>query len=123
MSVHKQRRALVLTRVVGGDLSPGDAAASLGCSQRRLWRLLRKFRASGPAGLVHGNRGRRSERRVGDDIARRVVALATGRYAGANDTPLCELLAEREGIQFSRSSVRRIGPSVGSWGRGWGQFR
>jgi transposase len=108
MSVTEQRRALVMTRVVGGDLSPGDAAASLGCSERQIWRLLSKFRAAGPAGLVHGNRGRASERRVDDDVARRVVALATGRYAGANDTHLSELLAEREGIGLSRSSVRRI---------------
>src|SRR5450830_915740 len=108
MSVTEQRRALVLTRVVGGDLSPGDAAASLGCSERQLWRLLRKFRAAGPAGLVHGNRGRRNKRRVDDDVARRVVALAVGRYAGANDTHLSELLAEREGIELSRSSIRRI---------------
>jgi transposase len=113
MSVTEQRRALVLTRVVGGDLSPGDAAASLGCSGRQLWRLLRRFRASGPAGLVHGNRGRASERRVGGDIRDRVVALARGRYAGANDTHLSELLGEREGIQLSRSSVRRILRSEG----------
>jgi hypothetical protein len=76
MSVTEQRRALVLTRVVGGDLSPGDAAASLGCSGRQLWRLLRKFRAAGPAGLIHANRGRRSERRVGDDVRDRVVSPA-----------------------------------------------
>lgn len=108
MSVNEQRRALVLTRVVGGDLSPGEAAASLGCSERQLWRLLRKFRLAGPAGLVHGNRGRTSKRRVGDNIRDRVTALAMGRYAGANDTHLSELLAEREGIELSRSSVRRI---------------
>ena len=46
MSVTEQRRALVLTRVVAGDLSPGDAATSLGCSERTLWRLLRRFRAA-----------------------------------------------------------------------------
>lgn len=113
MSVNEQRRALVLTRVVGGGLSPGGAAASLGCSERHLWRLLRRFRVAGPAGLVHGNRGRTSQRRVADGIRDRVVALASGRYSGANHTHLCELLAEREGIQLSRSSVRRILRSEG----------
>ena len=113
MSVNEQRRAQVLTRVVGGDLSPGDAATSLGCSERHLWRLLRRFRMAGPAGLIHGNRGRTSGRRVADGIRDRVVALASGRYSGANDTHLAELLAEREGIELSRSSVRRILRSEG----------
>lgn len=108
MSVKEQQRALVLTRVVAGDLSPGEAAQALGCSERHLWRLLKRFRAAGPAGLIHGNRGLPSRRRVGADIRDRVIGLVLGRYQGANDTHLTELLAEREGISLSRSSVRRI---------------
>jgi hypothetical protein len=111
MSVTEQRRTLVLTRVGGGDLSPGDAA-SLGCSERQLWRLLRRFRSMGPAGLVHGNRGRRSERRIGDAIQPRVVALAKGRYAGANDTHLSEVTVKTPAQPASRSkrsgSLRRV---------------
>ena len=108
MSVTEQRRALALTRVVAGELAPGDAAAALGCSERHLWRLLARFRAAGPAGLVHANRGRASGQRVPEAVRERLLALARGRYAGANDTHLAELLAEREGIALSRSSVRRI---------------
>ena len=37
-----------------------------------------------------------------------VVELATGRYEGANHTHLTELLSEREGIDLSRPTVRRI---------------
>ena len=108
MSVTEQRRALVLTRVVAGELAPAAGALALGCSERQVWRLLARFRATGPAGLAHGNRGRPSRHRVGDEVRGQVLALATGRYAGANDTHLAELLAEREGIALSRSSVRRI---------------
>ena len=113
MTVKEQQRALALTRVVGGDLSPGEAAFALGCSERHLWRLLRRFRSAGPAGLVHGNRGALSTRRLGSDLRERVVEMALGRYQGANDTHLSELLAEREGICLSRSSVRRILRSAG----------
>ena len=58
MSVTEQRRALVLTRVVAGELAPAAGALALGCSERQVWRLLARFRATGPAGLAHGNRGR-----------------------------------------------------------------
>lgn len=108
MSVTEQRRGLVLTRIMAGELTAVEAAGALGCSERHLWRLLARFRAAGPAGLVHGNRGRPSGHRVDDEVRGRILALATGRYAGANDTHLAELLAEREGISLSRSSVRRI---------------
>ena len=37
-----------------------------------------------------------------------VVQLARTRYAGTNHTHLTELLMEREGIDLSRSTVRRI---------------
>jgi len=113
MSIKEQQRGLVLTRVVGGDLSPGEAATALGCSERHLWRLLCRYRKSGPAGLVHGNRGRTSDRAIDADLRDRVLELALNRYAGANDTHLCELLADREGIELSRSSVRRILRSAG----------
>ena len=36
------------------------------------------------------------------------MALAKGRYSGFNHSHLTELLAEREGIPLSRSTVRRI---------------
>src|SRR5688500_12595025 len=108
MTVHEQARALVLTRVAAGELPAAEAARSLGCSERQVWRLLARFRTAGPAGLVHGNRGRRSEARLAAALRQTVLDLARERYAGANDTHLTELLAEREGIALSRSSVRRI---------------
>jgi hypothetical protein len=57
---------------------------------------------------VHGNRGRVSHRRIGEEVRGQVVALACGRYAGCNQHHLRDLLEEREGITLSRASVRRI---------------
>ena len=37
-----------------------------------------------------------------------MVQLARTHYAGANHTHLTELLTEREGIDLSRATVRRI---------------
>ena len=49
-----------------------------------------------------------SSRRIAEAVRTRVVELARTTYAGANDTHLAELLAEREGIELSRVTVRRI---------------
>jgi len=45
---------------------------------------------------------------VSDDEANSVVQLASTTYAGANHTHLTELLRDREGIDLSRPTVRRI---------------
>ena len=89
-----------------GELA--EAADLLGLAQRSVWRLKRRFAEEGPAALVHGNRGRASPRRIDEATRERVRVLAQGRYDGANDCHLAELLAEREGISMSRISVRRI---------------
>ena len=66
MTSRDQQRAHVLTRLVAGELEVGEAALLMGLSERQAWRLRRAFLERGPAGLVHGNRGRASPRRLGE---------------------------------------------------------
>lgn len=108
--MEERRRALVLGRVVAGRLTVSEAALVLGLSERSVWRLKSRFVAAelDPAALAHGNAGRAAAHRLAPAISRRVVAFARDGYAGVNDTQLSELLAEREGIRLSRSSIRRI---------------
>ena len=69
---------------------------------------LAAYRQDGATALAHGNRGRRPHNAIPSAEAAAVVELATGRYEGANHTHLTELLSEREGIDLSRPTVRRI---------------
>lgn len=108
MTVTEQRRAWVLTRVLRGILTMAQAGEELGLSERHLWRLRVAFEREGPAGLVHGNRGRPSTRRSSPGTRARIVELRRERYAGFNDSHFTELLAEREGILVSRETVRTI---------------
>lgn len=108
MTSRDQQRAYVLTRLIAGELDVGEAASLLELSARQVLRLKAAFLGAGPAALVHGNRGRRSPRRIPEPIRALVVELARSTYDGANDCHLTELLAEREGIALSRVSVRRI---------------
>jgi transposase len=108
MSVREQVRAMVLVKVLAGELEMAEAAEQLGLSLRQLWRLRRAYVARGPASLVHGNRGRVSARRVEDGLRERVVALRRTTYGPINDSHFTELLAEREGIDLSRETVRSI---------------
>jgi transposase len=108
MSTREQRRAWVLTRVWKHELTMAEAAEMVALSERQLWRLRVAFERDGPAGLVHGNRGRPSGRRLEPSLRERVIELRRTTYADVNDTHLAELLAEREGIAISRPSLQRI---------------
>ena len=108
MNGKEQQRAMILTGVIEGRLTAGEAAELMSLSQRQERRLRHAFLRDGPAALVHGNRGRRPAHSLDPGLRCRVIALADGVYAGCNDQHLTELLAEREAIALSRSSVRRI---------------
>jgi hypothetical protein len=62
---------------------------------------------------MHGNRGRSSPHRLGDDVRTKVVELGAGRYAACNDSHLQELLFRDEGIVLSRASVQRLRRQAG----------
>ena len=85
-----------------------DAAGLMGVSERHAWRLLAAYREEGAAAIAHGNRGRRPSTATAAEVQERVLALAQGRYAGFNHSHLTEVLAGREGIHLSRSTVRRV---------------
>lgn len=102
------KRALVVHQVLEGHMTNGAAALVLGRSVRQVKRLLVRYRTAGPAGLVHGTRGRVPWPAVTPELAAQVVELARGRYAGLNQQHFTEHLAADEGIVVGRTTVRRI---------------
>jgi len=85
-----------------------EAVKVMGVSERHGWRILAAYRKEGAAALAHGNRGRTPVNATPSAIRQQVVAMAKERYSGVNHTHLAELLAEREGITISRSTLRRV---------------
>jgi len=108
MTSRDQQRVNELTKLRAGELTVAETAQLLGLSERSVWRLKRAFERVGVGGLVHGNRGRASPRRLPEPTRQRILELAAGRYEGVNDCHLVELLAEAEGIAIGRSTLRRL---------------
>ena len=84
------------------------ASGLMGVSERHGWRLLAAYRKEGPAAVAHGNRGRKPMTTTCPRTQQKVMELAEGPYAGLNHTHLTEMLAEREDVHLSRSTVRRV---------------
>ncbi len=108
MNQKEQQRLMVLNQVERGDLTGKQAVALVGLSLRQIRRLLAAYRKEGAAALAHGNRGRRPIHALSEEVKKQVKALAQDPYAGFNHHHLTELLAERQGLVLSRSSVWRI---------------
>ena len=94
--------------VIEGKVTVARASGLMGVSERHAWRLLAAYRGEGPAAVAHGNRGRKPATTTCPQTREKVRELAEGPYAGFNHTHLTEMLAEREDIHLSRSTVRRV---------------
>ena len=113
LTAKEQTRLQVLNAVVAKQWPASQAAEVLGVSEHHVWRLLAAYREEGAAALAHGNRGRTPANATPDAVRAMVVTLARGAYSGINHTHLSELLAEREGVALSRSTVRRFMAGAG----------
>lgn len=108
LNAKEQKRAWVLPKVIAGELTAREGGEALGLSERQVRRLIAAYREGGVAALAHGNRGRTPACAIPSEDRARVLALARGAYAGLNHSHLTEKLAEEEGIEIGRSTVRRI---------------
>lgn len=108
LTAKEQNRLQTLNGVLEKHWSMQEAAKVMGVSERHGWRILAAYRKEGAATLAHGNRGRVPANVTPQAIREQVVTLAKVRYSGVNHTHLAELLAEREGITISRSTLRRV---------------
>ncbi len=108
MSQRDLHRYHTLRLVLDRRITGARAAASLGLSERHVWRLLSRLQAHGQRALVHGNRGRPSGRRLPAATQQEILTLAQGRYAGLNTTHLTEKLQGAAGLHVSRVTVHRL---------------
>ena len=108
LNSEEQRRLLILNQVERGVVTVAEAAELMGVSVRQVHRLRAAYRNEGAAALVHGNRGRTPAHTLAPALRQQVLTLAQTIYADCNHQHMSELLAERDRIQISRASLRRI---------------
>ena len=108
LTEQEQGRLHVMNLVLEGRMEVEEAASVIGLSERQAWRILKAYREQGALALAHGNRGRQPSNAIPEELRQRVINLARTTYAGLNHTHFSEMLAEREGIMLSRSTVRNM---------------
>jgi len=69
------QRLRVIQAVLDRELKPGQAAEKLGITVRQIERLLIRYRAEGPIGLVSRHRHRSGNRALNPSVAEKVVTI------------------------------------------------
>lgn len=108
LNIKEQKRLLVMNEILAGRMTGQEGAEVMGLSLRHTRRVIAAYRQEGAAVLAHGNRGKRSHRRIPEAVEEEIVALTKGQYHDYNNCHLTEELEERHSITVSSSTVRRV---------------
>jgi hypothetical protein len=115
LSERERDRLKVLHEVEAGHLTQRQGAEQLRLSERGFRKLLKRFREKADEGVVHGLRGRESNRRVGEEIAKRAVAAVREHYRDFGPTLAAEYLNRERKLKLSRETLRQLMIGAGLW--------
>src|SRR5260370_16921750 len=105
LSQRERVRLKVLHAVQQRHLTQVEAAARLKVTDRQVRRMLLRIREQGDGGLVHGLRGRPSNRKLAARFEEKVLTRVGQRYADFGPTLAAEHLA-KDGFRVSRETLR-----------------
>lgn len=101
-------RLVALKKAKKRLITQREAAEELGITVRHVKRLLNGLKKHGDKAVVHGLRGRRSNRKIEESIEREAVKiLAAPVYRGFGPTLAVEYLGKKHGIEASKETMRQ----------------
>lgn len=101
MSRKEQDRSEVIRLYVEGHNKKKEAARRIGVSMRQVHNLVWECRKHGASGLIHGNRGRESNRKIREEVKQSALALVREHYRDFGPTLAWVKLVEHHGFSVS----------------------
>ncbi len=115
MSTREIERLKIIYKVMEKRLTQVKAGELMRVTDRQVRRMLQKVREKGERGMVHGNRGKASPRKIPKDQEERIIALVGKRYSDFGPTFAAEKLRECEGVEIGREKLRQWMVAHGLW--------
>jgi hypothetical protein len=106
LSQRERDRLRVLHEVQQGHVTQTEAGRRLQLSDRQVRRLLGRIEKQGDRAVVHGLRGRPSNRKLASRLEHKILARVGQRYCDFGPTLAAEHLA-KEGLRVSRETLRK----------------
>ena len=89
-------------------ITQGEAAEELGVSRRHVKRMLKALKKRGDQSVIHGLRGKPSNRRVVEATEKEAVKILSAEiYEGFGPTLAAEYLSKLHGIEVSKETLRQ----------------
>ena len=116
MSQRDRDRLVALKKAAKGLITQRAAAAELELTERHVRRLLRKLKTHGDAAVLHGLRGRQSNRKLSESLRTEVIRiLSQDVYSGFGPTLASEYLASKHQLHVGRETLRQWMQTAGLW--------
>jgi transposase len=115
MSTKELSRLEVMQRLSKKQMSQKEAGEILHVSARQIKRLLKRYRKQGAAGLISKHRGRKAANRITERVKKQGLDFLKTKYRGFGPTLAHEKLVEKDRLQLSVESVRKIMIEEGLW--------
>jgi len=108
MTVEDRDRLKVVHEVVKGHIRQSQAARALKLSVRWVRKLVARVRRQGDRGVLHGLRGRPSNRKIPEAVQRKAVRILRGEaWRGYGPTLAAEELAAEHGLLVGKETLRK----------------
>ena len=108
MTQRERDRLVVLKQAQKRQITQAEAATQLECTERHVRRMLKKLKALGDKSVMHGLRGRVSNRKRAQKQREEAVRILSQEvYAGFGPTLAAEYLAKKHKIQIGREALRQ----------------
>ena len=98
----------VIKNLIDGKINSIDASKQIQVSVRQIRRIKAKVRKKGAEGIIHGSRGKESNRRIDSETLAKTIELLNQKYHGFRPTLVAEKLLELDKIKLSNEKVRQI---------------
>ncbi len=98
----------IIKKLINKELNGTETAKILSISTRQVRRLKKKVKEKGIKGLIHGNRGRISNRRMPEKEKDKIIKLLHKHYYDFGPLLASEKLNERHNIKRDKSTIRTI---------------
>ncbi len=115
MSSKEISRLEIMQRLSKKQMSQKEAGEILSLGTRQIKRLLKRYRKQGAGGLISKRRGRKAANRISESVKKKGLDLLKTKYQGFGPTLAHEKLVEKEKLQLSVESVRKIMIEEGLW--------
>ena len=105
----------VIQRAIRQEITVEKAGKLLGLCERQIYYLKAEVKKKGAKGLIHGNKGKLSNRRIPDTERKQIINILRKRYADFKPTHASEKLDEIHNLKRDSKTIRTIMTDEGLW--------